>query len=414
VEQDEYAARPGRFVAAGDAGGFGRSDLKKEITDDIYKVNLVDGHLWGVPAAYYYGGTGGIMFRDDLQKKYGADAPTPEGGWPSCESFLAAILKNEPNMVPFVNLPTQSIASYYPRLKTWAVGPIQTGVTIPDIEKAFQLIDEEDEPSYIEGAKILRSWWEKGYINKTDMPSSGTSQNSQVDYVYPGRAAACVENEPDFKYVDQTKQMQTSIAGSSLFGVDMTGIRAGKKAVGALKQWNFMVFNVNSPKEQQESGIKFFNWLAKSQDNLDLWFMGIDGVNYKKEADMGFSEIPGVDATRNYRRQWYVSGMSGRFQRLPADLPQVAKDAIAFFTTKDNWIFNPYEGFEADTKALEVDTAKLNAVYLEATHGLNSGQVDTAEAQAQMKKMLDDAGRQDYKAKLQAQLDAYIAANKKS
>jgi hypothetical protein len=28
-----------------------------------------------------------------------------------------------------------------------------------------------------------------------------------------------------------------------------------------------------------------------------------------------------------------------------------------------------------------------------------------------MKKMLDDAGRQTYKEKLQAQLDAYIAAN---
>jgi hypothetical protein len=63
---------------------------------------------------------------------------------------------------------------------------------------------------------------------------------------------------------------------------------------------------------------------------------------------------------------------------------------------------------------LEVDTAKLNAVYLEATHGLNSGQVATPDAQAQMKKLLDGAGRQDYKAKLQAQLDAYIAANKKS
>lgn len=389
------------------------ADLKKEITDDIYQANLDNGHLWGVPAAYYYNGTGGIMFRDDLQKKYGADAPTAEGGWPSAESFLEAILKNEPNMIPFVNLPTQSMAGYHERVG-WAPGPIQTGVVIPDIQKDFQLIDEEDWPAYVKTAEILRSWWEKGYINKTDMPSSGTSQNSQVDYVYPGRAAACVENEPEFKYVDQTKQIKSSIASASLFGVDMTGMRAGKKGVGALKQWNFMVFNVNAPKEQQESGIKFFNWLAQSQDNLDLWLMGIDGVNYKKEADMGFSEIPGVDATRNYRRQWYVSGMSGRFQRLPADLPQVAKDAIAFFTTKDNWFFNPYESFEADTKALEVDTAKLNAVYLEATHGLNSGQVATADAQAQMKKMLDDAGRQEYKAKLQAQLDAYIAANKKS
>ena len=61
---------------------------------------------------------------------------------------------------------------------------------------------------------------------------------------------------------------------------------------------------------------------------MDLWLMGIDGVNYNKEDNMRFSEIEGADATRNYRRQWYVSGMSGRFQRLPADLPAEAEEAI--------------------------------------------------------------------------------------
>ncbi len=28
--------------------------------------------------------------------------------------------------------------------------------------------------------------------------------------------------------------------------------------------------------------------------------MGIEGVNYKKEDNLRFSEIPGTDATRNY------------------------------------------------------------------------------------------------------------------
>ena len=103
--------------------------------------------------------------------------------------------------------------------------------------------------------------------------------------------------------------------------------------------------------------------------------------------------------------------MSGRFQRLPVDLPEVAEETIKFLTTEENYIFNPHEGFEPDTKALEVESAKLNAVYLEASHGFTSGQVPTDEARAQMKSTLDAAGRQEYKAKLQAQLDEYIAAN---
>jgi hypothetical protein len=188
-------------------------------------------------------------------------------------------------------------------------------------------------------------------------------------------------------------------------------MRAGKiKAIGNLKQWNFIVFNAGAPVEQQEAGIQFFNWLASSQENMDLWMMGIDGENYKSEPNLRFSEIEGVDPTRNYRRMWYVSGMGGRFQRQPADLPKEAEEALTFFSTEENWTFNPYESFEADVKALEVESAKLNAVYDEAVHGLDTGQMTVEEGKARMKKLLDEAGRQDYKEKLQAQLDAFIAA----
>lgn len=385
--------------------------LKEAITEKIYNANFMNGHLYGVPAAYYYSGTSGVILREDLRKKYGAPLPTSEEGWPSLEPFLQAIADNEPDMIPYVNIPTQSMASIVRNRRGWGPGAIKTGVTIPDVTAGFQLADVEEVDYIVEAVGILRGFWEKGLINKTDMPTSGTSQNAQIDFVYPGRAASCVENEPEFKWVDQTKQMKSSNPDAELFGVDMTGERAGNKGLGALKQWNFVVFNINAPEEQQTAGIQYFNWLASSQDNLDMWLMGIDGVNYKKEANMRFSEIEGVDAARNYRRQWYVSGMSGRFQRLPLDLPKEAEEAINFFITEDNWVFNPHELFEADTKALELDAAKLNAVYDEAVHGLYSGQMATDEARAQCKKMLDEAGRQTYKEKLQGQLDAFIAAN---
>ena len=387
--------------------------LKEEVTEKIYNANFTNGHLYGIPTAYYYGGTGGVMFREDLRQKYGAEMPTSAGGWPSLEAYLTAIQTNEPDLIPFVNVATQSLVSYHRQARRgWGgIGFNDTGVVIPDATADWQLVDEEDVESTIEAANLLRAWWEKGLINKTDLPFSGESQNSQIDYIYPGRGAACVENEPDYKWVDQTKQMKSSNPDAMLLGVDMLGARSGDvRLVGALKQWNFIVFNANAPVEKQQAGIEFFNWLAGSQDNMDLWLMGIDGVNYNKADNLRFTEVEGVDAARNYRRQWYVSGISGRFQRQPADLPPEAEEALAFFTTESNWDFNPYEQFEADTKALEVDAAKLGAVYLEASHGFTTGQLPTEEARAQMKKLLDDAGRQDYKAKLQAQLDEFIKA----
>ena len=388
--------------------------LKEEITEKIYNANLVDGHIWGIPAAYYYSGTTGVVFREDLRKKYNAEMPTSEGGWRSLESFLQAIKENVPEMLPFANQTNWSMAGVHSGRTAWgANGPIKTGVIIPDITKGFTFGDEEEQEPFLDAVKILREWWEKGYINKTDLPSSANSQNAQVDFIYPGKAAACIENEPEFKRIDQDKQLKTSIPDGELMGVDMTGMRAGKvKGIGQLKQWNFIVFNALAPKEQAEAGIQFFNWLSSSQDNMDLWLMGVDGVNYKKEDNLRFSEIAGVDQTRNYRRMWYVSGLSGRYQRQPVDLPKEAEEAVKFYATEENWIFSPYEQFEPDVKALEVEISKLNAVYDEAVHGLNTGQVVPEDGVAKMKEMLDAAGRQEFKQKLQAQLDAYIAAHK--
>lgn len=388
--------------------------VKEEVTAPIYKANFVGEHIYGIPTAYYYGGTGGVIYREDLRVKYNAPAPTLEGGWASLEPYLEALTKNEKAIIPFGNVTTQSLTAYHRGTKGWgtALGPTKTGVSIPDVTKDFKVIDEEDNAPFIDAAKLLRSWWEKGYVNKTDLTFSGSSQNAQVDYVFPGKTAACVENEPDYKWVDQNKQMKSSLKDAELRGLDMRAMRAGNKGTGSLKQWNFIVFNASAPKAQQEAGMKWYDWLVSSQDNIDLWMMGIEGVNYKKEDNLRFSEIEGIDAARNYRRQWYVSGVSGRFQRQFKDLPKEAEEALKFFSTAENWVFNPYEQFEPDVKSLEVDAAKLSAIYDEALHGLNTGQEPTEDAIKKMKKMLDDAGRQAYKEKLQKQLDDFIAAHK--
>ncbi len=141
---------------------------KKQITEKIYNANFTNGHLYGIPTAYYYGGTGGAIYREDLRQKWGARTPTSEGGWPSLESFLAAVVKNAPELIPFVNVATQSVTSYAGARRALTSGVTKTGVMIPDPMVDWQLIDEEEYAPMVESAELLRSWWEQGYINKTD------------------------------------------------------------------------------------------------------------------------------------------------------------------------------------------------------------------------------------------------------
>jgi putative aldouronate transport system substrate-binding protein len=400
----------GALLPLGDLIAKFGSNLKAEITDKIYDFNLINGECYGIPAAYYYSGTTGVILRYDLLKKYGAPEPTSEGGYPSLEPFLQAVKDNDPSLLPFANDPTyfMDAANVWNRL-AWAPGGVGGGFGIGNVMESNEFVDNETIGSQLEAWKLTRSWWEKGLINKEDL----TTQNVLADFILPGKAAAKQENEPDFKWVDYDKQMKSSDAEAELRGYDLTGMRAGKvKSLGNLKQWNFIVFNSNAPTEQHEAGIQFYDWLSSSQDNMDLWLMGVDGENYKKEANMRFTEIEGVDQSRNYRRQWYISGLSGRFQRMPLDLPKEAEEAVAFFTTESNFVFNPYEKFEPDLKPIELDIAQLTAVSQEAAHGLSTGQMPTEEALVKYAQTLDGAGRQALKEKVQKQLDDWIAANK--
>jgi putative aldouronate transport system substrate-binding protein len=391
--------------------------LMDEVTQKILDANKWDGHWYGIPTAGSYGGTCGVVIRSDLLKKYGAAEPDPMKGWPSLEPFLEAVAKNDSTMNPFA-----VDAAYGPvhdnflmrrTLGKWGGVDGKIGFIIPDIDKGYNLVDIETLAPYTDTAKLLRTWWEKGYINKTDLPASGPTANPLLDYFMPGKTATVVENEPNYKMVEDQKTLKSSIPDGEVRGFDMAGIQVGRyRPVGALKQWNFIVFNASAPQEQQIAGVQYFDWMTSNQDNIDLWLMGIDGVNYKKEANLRFSEVAGVDSAKNYRRMWYVGGVSGRFMRLPVDLPDEAMAEHLWENDEKAWDFSPYENFNIDTKAVETEMATINAAWAEAYHGLGTGQLPTDEAIAKFKKTLDDAGRQQLKAKIQKQLDDYIAANK--
>jgi hypothetical protein len=196
-----------------------------------------------------------------------------------------------------------------------------------------------------------------------------------------------------------------------LKGYDMTGISTGKfKGMGGLKQWNFVVFNASAKPEAQQAGVEWFNWLSSSQDNIDLWLMGIEGTNWKKEDNMRYSDIEGADPSTNYRRQWYVSGISGRFQRLAVNIAPEAEAIIKANAAEENWVFNPFEALSIDRGPLEEAMTKVGAIRDEAGHAMATGQLTAAESIAKYKTMMDEAGRQELRELMQKQIDEYLAS----
>ena len=49
-----------------------RLNCSQEITPKLFSFNFMKGHLYGIPAAYYYADTMGLIILADLRQKYNA------------------------------------------------------------------------------------------------------------------------------------------------------------------------------------------------------------------------------------------------------------------------------------------------------------------------------------------------------
>jgi putative aldouronate transport system substrate-binding protein len=373
--------------------------------DDLLQANYFKEHLYGIPAYFYFNQTSGPEIREDLRLKYGV----PEIGdtWESLEPYLQAIKENEPDMVPFAIDPNGAIIFNHNWLcvpsQNLNPGDVMVGSAVTDVWGTPTYTDYENIDVFVEIAELTRKWYELGYLSES-------FDEGQPFYV--GKAGAKMNNEPDFKYWDTQKQLQANIPDGTVTGHDMSGMRAGLvQKERRLRQWNFVVFNKAAPEAEQIAGLEFFNWIYSDQENADAWLFGQEGVNYTRGAEEGtYEEVEGVEPARNYRRNWYVGGVPGKWERVSANLPQAARDTLNYLSNPENFLENPIETFVPDLTPVETQLAALKAADPEARFGLVSGQIDTAEALATHQQTLDAAGRQEVKAEFQAQLDAYLAA----
>lgn len=396
-------------------------NIVEAITPEVIEYNHMQGHLYGLPTGFYVGGGAGtVIYRQDLAEKYGLH---PIKNLDELEIFMDEVLANEPGMIPFAADPTFNgfyldgpwdwyQPEEYPAKHSYNPGNAMIGGTVEDvIREKFGYVDSEGEALFEAKAERARRWWEKGYVNKNMLQL--LEVNAYDELFNPGMAAAMGYNESILKAKMMIQPaLQAYVPEAKAFGFDQTMRREGGSIGWAqFKQWNFQVFNNNSALAETRAGLEFFDWLLADQENIDIWLMGIDGVNYKKHPNMRYEDLPGVDGTVNYRRRWYVAGVPGRFERVPVDASEEYMEVLDYITNPDNHLPNPLELFEPDRKVVETELAQLDAASEEALLPMQAGQVDVAQGTAAYTAALDAAGRQKVQATFQEQLDTWISEN---
>lgn len=394
-------------------------NIVKAIGAPVIDFNYMLGHLYGLPTGFYVGGgVSGMVYRLDLAEKYGMKELKNMDDF---ELFLAEVKKNEPDMIPFGADDTFN-AAYHGACpwRTWLPtrhgynpggamigGGVEEGLNNPP-----KYVGGETQPGFTIGFERAKDWYDKGWVNKNVLQLK--VEQTVEELFNPGKCAAIAYNEPAIK-AEQTIQpgLQSFNAKAKAAGFSVVGdIEGGVVNFAMLKQWNFQVFNSHVPEEDTLAGLQFFDWMLASQDNIDIYLFGIDGVNYKKLPSMKYADIPGVDGTTNYRRRWYVAGVPGQFERVPENASENFTKTLAFITNLDNFVTNPLEKFEPDRKPKENELAQLTAANKEYSLPLMAGQIDLKEGVDKYVKALKDAKRDEVMAEFQTQLDKWVADNK--
>jgi putative aldouronate transport system substrate-binding protein len=393
-------------------------NIVKAIGAPVIEFNYMLGHLYGLPTGFYVGGgASGVVYRKDLLDKYGLPEPK---NLDDLEVFLAEVKKSEPDMIPFGADDTFNAGymsgpwrKWLPRMHPYNPGGAMIGGAVEDgITSPPKYIAGED----AEGATIAyeraRDWYEKGWVNKNVLQLK--VEQTVEELFNPGKCAALAYNEAAIK-AELTIQpgLQSFVPTGKAAGFAVEGPMEGATLqFSLLKQWNFQVFNSHMPEEDTHAGLKYFDWLLGSQDNIDLYLFGVDGVNYKKLDNLKYADLPGVDGTTNYRRRWYVAGVPGQFERVPEAASENHLKTLAYITNLDNYMPNPLEKFEPDRKPMETELAQLTAASKEYSLPLVAGQVDVKEGFDKLTKALKDAGRDKVMTEFQKQLDQWAADNK--
>jgi len=170
--------------------------------------------------------------------------------------------------------------------------------------------------------------------------------------------------------------------------------------------------------ENPNEAIDFLAWVRYSQENHDLVNYGILGVNYNLTED-GRLDMTGITDSLNFSARmpfWAFNDI--RFARWSKNVSEEYIESRKNWDTADNVVVSALNGFRLDLSdtAVSVPLAQVSAAAFDTVTQLIDGRWDASETVGGMTRLqrllndMDDAGMNALVVAVQAQVDAFMAA----
>ncbi len=361
----------------------------------LLEATRMNGSLYSIPVIDDKFNCDVVTFQKALIDKYGLDYQSIKT-IADIEPLLAVIKENEPAIRPIIS-GTQDFTGLPATFRCMPdYESLADGLGVLVGEDNWDLINIFETQEYMDYCKMMHEWYEKGYV-ASDIATSGENADA---YYKTGNAFCYMANGT---YI-APENYAASV--SVQYGVDSVSVSTGPTKARFLKFLEVVPVTAENP----EGAMIFLNELYTNKELLDLWYYGIEGVDYTRGED-----VVDIDMST----QWSADCgtcfpmMFGNYY-LATDR---ALDGAGYKQKEHDLLMNCERsrslGFYFDATNVATEITAVQNVLAEYQPGLDYGILDPEVEIPNFIEKLKAAGIEDIIAEKQAQLNEWVKVNGK-
>lgn len=384
------------------------------IPEGLWDGVTVDGKIYASVNYQQWGSASrnGFKFRKDIAEEVGFDWESLKGK-PTLEileatgDFLGKALEKHPDMIGWE---TSSIYSLFANSPLhWdmeEVGDVKTPGWIR-YEEPDTVINQFATDEFMEYCKIMRDWYEKGYVRKDGATVKDTTPDRKANKIIAEQITGWPDSVDLPGNPDTSKMSMTLEKDAPAVSVSNTRtvLKAGAGPNAAVA--------VNSQSPNIEKAVELIELLNTNDELYMLITQGEEGVDYNYDEEGNWQPVEGK-YNFNYNEWQIGQSYSPDFTRAiygKNEAGDIQKEAQAIVYEADKTAdVSPITGFVFDQTPVKTQIANCTSIIDEMVPALSNGSVDPEKAVPQFLERLEGAGVNDIIKEKQTQLDEWKAA----
>lgn len=405
--------------------------LKAAFSDDYLSTNKFLGsdgqyHVYGIPFSNSYDAGQYLYYRKDLADKYGVTVKSVD----DIEAYYDAILANEKGMTPlaFLGSQDQLMNAFYSNNEItkhnysnrglMPGGVLAGGVIIKDdgtayVSRSYLPALDPEYAKYLDSNdksktdpywayKIAARFYQKGYISKDVLNTT----DAQADFM-AGRAASVIRGADVFTTI--STQFKESLPNAELGYIPLNTFVANDvehQSGVTFQAWSFATIPVTC--ENPDRVMEFYDWIFQSQENHDLFELGVEGKHWKAADNSKYEVTANPDTGNTYNFGGYLMTWNPTMLKVSSSIPDDVYNYVKKFSDEKYFYKDITSGFSFNSDPVKTEAALISDAISIRT-ALGNGMIADYESEiTKLDKKLKGAGWEKYAAEYEKQFNEFL------